>query len=79
MSTQYDKTRWPNPEDPFEVRYAWSQAVSPGERWAWASHHALPRTDDDLSVLAGGDGRPATREEMLAFVAGEQDRIARRS
>lgn len=77
MSTRYDETRWPNPQDPFEVRVAWSKSVSPSERWAWGAKHAQPRTDDDLPVLAGSDGKPATRDEMLAFVAREQDRIAR--
>ena len=76
MSKPYDQSRWPNPEDSFEARLAWSETVSPAERWAWAEQHALPVTDDDAPVLAGAAGRPATRDEMLAFIAREHRRIA---
>lgn len=37
---------------------------------------ATPRTDDDRSVIAGV-GRPATREELIAFVEQESERIRR--
>ena len=51
--------------------------ASPEERWKWAVKHARPRTDDDTPVLIGSGGRRATREEVLAFLAREQERIAR--
>lgn len=37
----------------------------------------VPPTPDDRTILAGSGGRPATAEELRAFVAREQQRIAR--
>lgn len=45
----------------------------------WFEHAkrvATPRTDDDRTILAGMD-RPATPEELIAFVEREQARIRR--
>lgn len=57
-----------------------SPPLAPGapaeERWAYFASRAAPPSEDDTPVLAGA-GRAATREELLAFVAAEQARIAR--
>ena len=43
----------------------------------WVNEHALPNTDPNRTILAGTGGRAATREELLAFVADNNARIAR--
>jgi hypothetical protein len=43
----------------------------------WVNEHAVPDTDPNRTILAGSGGRPATREELLAFVAENNARIAR--
>jgi hypothetical protein len=41
------------------------------------NEHPIPDTDPNRTILAGTGGRPATREELLAFVAENNARIAR--
>jgi len=68
---------WPSPDAPFEERQAWAETVSFEERLQWAAKHALPRTDDDTPILVDSGGRRASPEELLEFIADEQERIAR--
>jgi integrase len=46
----------------------WDQAVN---------DHPVPNTDPNRTVLAGADGRPATRQELTDFVRENNARIAR--
>lgn len=77
MDAIFHRSSWPAPDAPFEERHAWAETVSLEERMRWAAEHARPRTDDDTPILAGSGGRRATPEELRAFVAREQERIAR--
>jgi hypothetical protein len=43
----------------------------------WVNEHAVPNTDPNRTILAGTGGRPATREELIAFLAENNARIAR--
>jgi hypothetical protein len=48
------------------------------QEWdCWVNEHAILDTDPNRTILAGTGGRPATREELLAFVAESNARIAR--
>jgi hypothetical protein len=48
------------------------------EEWdRWVNEHGLPNTDPNPTIIAGTGGRPATDEELLAFVAEHKARIAR--
>jgi hypothetical protein len=39
------------------------------EEWdAWTNAHAVPDTDPNQTVLMGARGRPATREELEAYL-----------
>jgi hypothetical protein len=45
---------------------------------AWVTAHAGPqRGDGNRTVLVGASGRPATREELIRFVAEQNARHAR--
>lgn len=68
---------WPSPDPLFEERQASAETVSFEERLQWAAKHVLPRSNDDIPILVGSGGRRATSEELLEFVAHEQERIAR--
>ncbi len=77
MAVLFDRTRWPRRDAALAVRQAWALSVTPEERWAWAAAHATAATDDDTPILMGSGGRRAHRDELLAFVEREQQRIAR--
>jgi hypothetical protein len=45
---------------------------------AWMNANAQPTNEDgNRTVLVGSGGRPATRDELLAFVAEQNARYAR--
>lgn len=47
------------------------------DEWeAWNRAHLPPPTANDGPILIGTGGRRATREELIAFVARERERIA---
>ena len=77
MDREFEPATGPSPDAPFDERQAWAETVSFEERLKWAAKHALPRTDDDTPILVGSGGRRATPEELLEFIAREQERIAR--
>lgn len=55
-----------------------SQFCSLDEWGRWINTHAQPSNPDgNRTVLAGSGGRPATREELVAFVAEQNARYAR--
>jgi hypothetical protein len=48
------------------------------EEWSgWINEHAVPDTDPNPTILAGTGGRPASREELIAFAREHRARIAR--
>jgi hypothetical protein len=68
---------WSSPDASGEELRAWAAAASIEQRWAWAARHPRPPSADDTPILAGAGGRRATPEELRAFIAREQERIAR--
>jgi hypothetical protein len=77
MTLSSESGSWPSPDASREELRAWTAAASVEKRWAWASRHPRPPSDEDTPILAGSGGRRATREELRAFIAREQERIAR--
>jgi hypothetical protein len=75
LSSQSDS--WPSPDASGEELRAWAATASVEQRWAWAARHPRPPSSDDTPILAGSGGRRATPEELRAFIAREQERIAR--
>ena len=75
FSSQSDS--WPSPDASGEELRAWAATASVEQRWAWVARHPLPPSSDDTPILAGFGGRRATPEELRAFIAREQERIAR--
>jgi hypothetical protein len=50
------------------------------EEWGeWINAHAQEASDGNTTVLAGSGGRPATRDELIAFVEEQNARHARES
>ena len=48
------------------------------EEWGdWINAHSVPDPEPNQAVLAGSGGRPATREELLAYFAEHKARIER--
>ena len=56
-----------------------SQFQSLKERGDWINAHAQEANDGNKTVLAGSGGRPATRDELIAFVEEQNARHARDS
>jgi hypothetical protein len=80
MDRESAPATWPSPDASFEERQARAERAEMAsfeERLRWAAIHALPRTDDDTPILVGSGGRRASPEELLEFIAHEQERIAR--
>jgi hypothetical protein len=53
-----------------------ARPLSDDEWFEHAKRVATPRTDDDRTILAGMD-RPATPEELIAYLERDKDRIRR--
>lgn len=71
----------PGPSANWEEIQAWARDhVTKGEgprtlqEWRRQTHIARPRIDDDRTALVGAD-RPASRQEILDFLAREDERI----
>ena len=48
------------------------------EEWdEWTNAHAVPDTEPNQTVLMGTGGRPATREELEAYLAEHKARMER--
>lgn len=76
MTASSESGSWPSPDTSRDELRAWAAAASVEERWAWSALHPRPASDDDTPILAGSGGRRATPEELRAFIAREQERIA---